>query len=201
MANTNPPGGVPTADLQEISIIWAFSPMISSSSNHSNKRLHYETLMVAGNNMSLLNDNDTYRHHSLSQSSVRLPALFWDMKCCHIRSPSESITSCNSEWTLNEVVEDHKESTVLSGLSAQAFAPQSLQQPQSPHTCQKRSRSFSNPLFNSIFAQELINVAFHEIVSGKNTPKISTEIQAKNEVGPRLVDISPAIFSPGYREV
>ncbi|MCJ1392227.1 hypothetical protein MMC18_005094 [Xylographa bjoerkii] len=197
IANTRPPDGVPTADLQEISIIWALSPIISSSSDRDSKRVDCGTLIVnAEEFVSLLDDNDSHGYVSLFPPSLRLP--FSDMEPHHVWPTSVPVISGTDKQMLDEVTEEPQEKSIVSLLSTQASTARVLQQRQPLDLRRKRPRSISSPLFDLSAAQKMIGIAFHEIVSGRNISDPPTCAQATVVARPKLAEISPALFSPGY---
>ncbi|MCJ1401719.1 hypothetical protein MMC11_004936 [Xylographa trunciseda] len=197
IANTRPPSGVPTADLQEINIIWALSPTTSSSSDLDSKRLKYEASLDHSKEFeSLLDGTDSYGYLSLSQPSQILP--FFDMELDHVWSSSMPVINGTNKQAIDEAVERHQEIPIMPLPSSQASSAQLSQRPQPPHMHKKRSRSFSSPLFDLSAARGLIDVAFHAILSGRNVTDISTISQRKAVARPKLAEISPALFSPGY---
>ncbi|MCJ1383057.1 hypothetical protein MMC17_006170 [Xylographa soralifera] len=197
IANTRPPDGVPTADLHEVSIIWALSSIISSSFDRDSKRLNGGTLI--GNTdeiMSFFEEKDIDGHVSLSQPSRRLPS--WDTEPHHTWPSSMTVASGTDEQILDGVADEDQEMSIVSRLSAQPSPIEILQQRQPLHMRQKRPRSISSPLFDPSAAQKMIDVAFHEIISGRNISDLSKVSQAKVVARPKLAEISPALFSPGY---
>ncbi|MCJ1283847.1 hypothetical protein MMC26_003178 [Xylographa opegraphella] len=192
IANTRPPDGVPNANLHEISIIWALSSIASSSTERDNKRLNGGTSLANTDRIvSALGENDSDRYISLSQPNPRLP--LWDAEHQCDWLPFMTVTSVTDAQMLDEVVDE--ESIVL---STQASAPQVPQQQQRLEIYRKRPRSICSPLFDVLAAQKLIDTAFQEIICGRKIPDLPTADRAKVVARPKLAEISPALFSPGY---
>ncbi|MCJ1431898.1 hypothetical protein MMC27_001254 [Xylographa pallens] len=197
IANTRPPDGVPTADLQEISIIWALSSITSSTTDRDSKRLNDGTLKVnADKFVSSLEEIDSDGYISISHFNPRLRS--WDAEHQHDWPSSMAVTSGTATQMLEEAADEHQEISIVPILSTQASTAHIVQQWRPPDICRKRPRSISSPLFDLLAAQKMIDVAFHEIISGRNVPDLPKVRQAKAVARPKLSEISPAFFSPGY---
>ena len=149
--------------------------------------------------VSPLEENDSDGYISISQLNPRLPS--WNAEHRSAWPSSMAVKSGTSTQILEEATDKHQEISIVPLLYTQDSAAHVSQQWRPRDTYRKRPRSISSPLVDLIAAQKLIDVAFHEIISGRNMPELPKVRQTKAVARPKLSDISPALFSPGYLQV
>ena len=206
VASIRPPNGVPHAEIKEIHIIWTLSqtrarPRPRIKRIKPSKPKHSEE--VEDNELLLHNDHDGYRALlSLSQPPPQSPSLE-DMLTGHVWSSSQPPAASNpdaiidDEWFAeDQTTPDH------SPLDSQVMEPQKDQTEVRGKAMRKRTGSdLTVKLPDFCISLKLFDASLRYMICDK-TIRTSPGIKlSERSHGPKLAEICPGLFSPGYLQV
>lgn len=204
VASIRPPDGVPYAELKEIHIKWAFSPMRAHSRIKRKKPSKPKNgEEVDDDDLLLQNDNDSYRAFlSLSQpipQSLPLEHTFTGHTWSYSQPPAASNPDGMPD---DEGFEEDPSTSDLSPWNSQVMTPQQKQTKLGIKTSRKRTKSdatFKLPDFCT--SLKLFDASLRYIICDK-TFRVSPGIKLQERShGPKLAEICPVLFSPGYLQV
>ena len=196
-SSARPPNGVPRATLDEIQITFSLAKTVAESSR---KRLKPP-----------LQDSDTLLHTdedcileeaSFSQPDLRLPSIEWEEETHKLKSSSQSSATdiadmLDEDGALSLQSREH-ECYVASRVDGNSQST-----PQQNHLGKGKRNMSDNTLSSSHIStsHRLIHTAINKMICGKRirTPPGIKAVAVTP--GPKLADVAPAIFSPGYRKV
>jgi len=203
VASTRPPDGVPYAELKEIQITWALSERAARTACKRRKPSKPQDITQVEGELLLASDNDENRTFvSLSQPTPQAPAL-WSPETGRAWPSSQPPTASN----VDEILDDggpvrYPSTPYLHWLDSQAMEPQPAQTRVEVKVNRKRTKSdpiFQLPDFSTSLG--LFDASIRYMICDR-TFRISAGIKLQDRsAGPKLAEICPVLFSPGYLQV
>lgn len=204
VASIRPPDGVPHAEIKEIHITWTLSQMRARpriKRKKPSKPRHSEE--VEDDELLLHNDHDGYRALlSLSQPTPQSP-LLEDMLTGQIWSSSQPPTASNPDGILDdEWFAEDQTTPDHSLLNSQVMEPPKDQTEVRGKA--RRKRTESDPIVELpefCISLKLFDASLRYMICDK-TIRTSPGIKlSERSHGPKLAEICPGLFSPGYLQV
>lgn len=204
VASIRPPDGVPHAEIKEIHITWTLSQMRARpryKRKKPSKPKHSEE--VEDDELLLHNGHNGYRALlSLSQPPPQSSSLE-DMLIGHVWSASQPPAASNPDGILDDewLVEDQA-TPDHSPLDSQVMEPQKDQTEVRGKARRKRTGSdLTVKLPDFCISLKLFDASLRYMICDK-TIRTSPGIKlSERSHGPKLAEICPGLFSPGYLQV
>lgn len=204
MASTKPPDGVPCANLNEVHITWVISKTaVRLPIKRRKSSKPQNTGGVNDDELLLQSDNDDNRTFiSPSQPIPRIVSL-WDPETARAWSSSQPPVVTNFDEILDDEESDHALTTPNLPSTHSPFREPKKTQPQLDVKV-NRKRAKSDPTSNLpdfSTSLKLFDASLRYMICDK-TVRTSPGVRLQDRsTGPKLAEICPALFSPGYLQV
>ena len=193
ISNPRPPDGVPCATLDEIQITFSLAKTAAERS-----RKKFKTPLQDHNTLLHNDENCILEDPLFSQPDMFLPAMGWDQEINKLKVSSQSPAIDVAEML------DENENPPLHEYCVANRAENSAQTVQQQYCLGKGKRNMSDTTLSSSdisASHQLIYIAIHKMICVKRIRKHPGIEAIAVSPGPKLADVAPAIFSPGYLKV
>ncbi|MCJ1475222.1 hypothetical protein MMC13_003883 [Lambiella insularis] len=198
VANTRPPAGVPIGHLEEVKIIWTLSRLAGRSLEFVKKPTLIDMQASAKTEMLPFPFNDSHNCSIQSLSNPPPPPVGKDLMAEHTWSSSQPLSTINFDEMLDDGCSESD--TMMPYTSSQSVLnlPITYDIPSLPISRKNPPAVVAPHTFNPLASFSFIDTAFRQILCEKPVRYVPGIKLKSMSPGPKLAEICPALFSPGY---